>query len=114
MTTMPDPKDNLAAVLDTLEQEHGAEWVFLLIGAIRDHRGTGPAGVRRIQIARELVDAEMKVNGNDHDAAIKTVGERLGYTPFKREGGKVTNTLDNFKKLVKGTTRTGKPIEDEA
>lgn len=112
MTTMPNPKDDLAGVFEQLEKDHGAEWVFLLIGAIRDHRGTGPAGVRRMQIARELVDAEMQTSGDDENAAIKTVGERLGFTPFKREGGKVTNTLDNFKKLVKQTTRTGKPVDE--
>ncbi len=113
MTTMPDPKTDLTDCLAALAAEHGAEWTFALIGAIRDHRGAGEAGVVRARLARHMVDEQMRASGdNDETAAIRAVGERLGYTPFTRQGGKVINTLDNFKKLVRGTTRTGMPIGD--
>ncbi len=111
---VPDPRADLTGCLEALAEVHGAEWVFHLIGGIRDHRGIGKAGVMRARLARELVDAEMQSAGVDELTAIRVVGERLGYTPAARvAGGRVVDTLTNFRKLVRGVVRTsGKPIEE--
>ncbi len=104
---MPDPAEDLAGCLEALATLYGDEWTFLLIGKIRDQRGPGEAGRVRAQLAKRLVDAEQREHGGDRTAAELAVGERLGYAPNVRgEGG----TIQNFRKIARGTTRLGKPI----
>ncbi len=113
MTTIPNPQEDLKGCLEALTAEYGAEFTFSLIGGIRDHRGADSvAGVMRARLARELVDAEMADGNSDEVEAIRAVGERLGYKRSQRIGdGKFVNTLTNFARLVRGITRTRKPIE---
>ncbi len=112
------PDTDLTECLDGLADLLGDEFLFQLIGKIRDHRGPGEAGAVRAKVARRMVDHEMDLNGGDERAAIRTVGKRLGYTQQERGTGPDRNvtkggTLTNFTRLVKGVARTtGQPIPD--
>lgn len=110
--TMPDPTTDITGCLEALQEEHGDEWLFQLIGAMRKHTNAAddPVGEYRAMLARAMVDQEMQGSGTDEREAVKTVGVRLGYTPPTRVNGKQINTLTNFDKLVKGITKEGKPI----
>ncbi len=113
-TTMPDPATDLVGCLTALAAEHGDEWVFQLVRGVRTHTraAADPVGAYQVELARAMVADEMHRTNADQKTAIKEVGIRLGYQPFKRqEGGPTINTLVNFDKLVKGLTRDMKPIE---
>ncbi len=111
-----DPATDLTACLEGLAALRGDDFVFALIGGIRNHIGPGEAGTVRARLARRMVADEMARTGATERQAIIAVGERHGYTVQKRGRGAERNrvtggTMGNFAILVRGRTRaSNKPI----